>query len=106
MHPEIKINYTAGAFPGIDETYEGHEGAKKYWRDLREPWRSLTMRVEALHETGYKVVTVFAFEGEGREGIVVRRRLGNVLTITDGLVSRLDAYGNPSAALKAAGLSE
>jgi SnoaL-like protein len=62
MHPEIKIDYTAGAFPGIDETYEGHEGAKKYCRDLREPWRSLTMRVEALHETGDKVVTVFAFE--------------------------------------------
>jgi hypothetical protein len=52
------------------------------------------------------VATVFAFEGEGREGIVVRRRLGNVLTITDGLVSRLDAYGDPSSALEAAGLRE
>jgi ketosteroid isomerase-like protein len=106
MHSEIKINYTAGAFPGIDEIYEGHEGARKYWRDLRDPWRSLKMHVETLHRTGNRVVTVFTFEGEGRDGIVVRRRLGNVLVITDGLVSRLDAYGDPIAALEAAGLSE
>jgi ketosteroid isomerase-like protein len=106
MHPEIKIDYTAGAFPGIDETYEGHEGARKYWPDLRDPWLSLELHVEKLHGTGDIVVTVFTFEGEGRGGIVVRRRLGNVITLTDELVSRFDAYGDPSAALEAAGLRE
>ena len=106
MHPEIRIDYTAGAFPGLDEAYEGHEGAKRYWRDLRGPWSSLKLHVETLEGTGDRVATVFTFEGEGRDGIVVRRRLGNVLTITDGLVSRLDAYGDPVAALEAAGLRE
>ena len=106
MHPEIKIDYSAGAFPGLDETYEGHEGARKYWRDLRSPWSSLSVHVETLHGEGDRVATVFTFEGEGRDGIVVRRRLGNVLTVTDGLVSRLDAHGDPSAALEAVGLGE
>ena len=36
---------------------------------------------------------------------MVRRRLANVLTITDGLVERLDAYDDPQAALEAAGLA-
>ena len=106
MHPAVQIDYTAGAFPGIDETYEGHEGARKYWRDLRDPWSSLTLHVEKLHGTGDTVVTVFTFAGQGRDGIVVRRRLGNVIGITDGLVSRMEAYGDPSKALEAAGLSE
>ena len=106
MHPEIRIDYTAGAFPGLDETYEGHEGARKYWRDLRGPWSSLKLDVETLHGAGDRVATVFTFEGEGRDGIVVRRRLGNVLTVTDGLVTRFDAHEDPSAALEAVGLRE
>jgi ketosteroid isomerase-like protein len=106
MHPAIKIDYAAGVFPGLDETYEGHTGARKYWRDLRSPWTSLKVHVETLHGAGDRVATVFTFEGEGRDGIVVRRRLGNVLTLTDGLVSRLDAHGDPSAALEAVGLRE
>lgn len=106
MHPNVRIDYTAGVFPGMDDAYEGHEGARKYWRDLLGPWRSLDIEVEKLEGSGNKVVTVFTFEGEGRDGIVVRRRLGNVLTLTDGLVSRLDAYGDPSEALEAAALSE
>ena len=105
MHPDIKIDYSAGVFPGIDELYEGREGAAAYWEDLHSPWKSLSIDVERLEAVGNKVVTVFTYEGEGREGIVVRRRLANVLTITDGLVERLDAYDDPQAALEAAGLA-
>lgn len=106
MDPAVEIDYTAGAFPGIDKRYEGHEGARKYWRDLRGPWSSLKIDVEDVRANGNEVATVFTFEGEGREGIVVRRRLGNVVTISDGLVTRFAAYDDPRAALEAAGLPE
>ena len=106
MDPEIKIDYSAGAFPGLDEAYHGHEGARKYWQDLREPWSSLNLQVDEIRAEGDTVVTAFTFEGAGRDGIVVRRRLGNVLTITDGLISRLDAYADPRGAVEAAGLSK
>jgi ketosteroid isomerase-like protein len=105
MDPGIKIDYTGGAFPGVDEIYEGLEGARKYWEDLREPWQSLELEVEEVRASGDKVATVFTFEGKGREDIVVRRQLGNVITVTNGRVSRLDAYAEAAAALKAAGLS-
>ena len=106
MDPGIKIDYRAGIFPGIDDTYEGHDGALRYWGDLREPWSSLRLEVEEIRERDDKVATLFTFEGKGREGIVVRRRLGNVMTLRDGMVVRFDAYGDPRAALEAAGLSE
>jgi ketosteroid isomerase-like protein len=106
MHPEIKTDYSAGAFPGLDEAYDGHEGARKNWRDLREPWSSLSLQVDEIRGDGDTVVTLFTFEGAGREGIVVRRQLGNVLTISDGLISRLDACANPRSAVEAAGLAE
>jgi ketosteroid isomerase-like protein len=105
MHPDVKIDYSAGA-PGLAESYTGHDGIRRYWRDLRGPWTSLTIDPEEMRESGDNVVTVFTFEGHGREGIVVRRRLANVVTVIGGLVTRLDAYGDPSAALEAAGLSE
>ena len=41
MDTSIRIDYAGGAFPGMDDRYEGHEGARRYWRDLLEPWASL-----------------------------------------------------------------
>ena len=106
MDPAIKIDYTAGAFPGLDDSYDGHDRARQYWRDLREPWISLKAEIERMSENEGKVAVVFTFEGKGRDGIVVHRRLGSVSTLTNGLVSRFDAYADPDAALEAAGLRE
>ncbi len=43
---------------GIDDLYEGHEGAAAYWEDLHSPWKSLSIDVERLEAVGNKVVTV------------------------------------------------
>jgi ketosteroid isomerase-like protein len=62
MHPEIKIDYTAGVFPGLDETYEGHEGARKV---LARPARSVEFPQGACGDAardGDTVATVFTFE--------------------------------------------
>jgi ketosteroid isomerase-like protein len=105
-HPDIEVDYTAGVFPGIDQTYRGHEGVRRFWHELRGPWNSISITSMDVRGRGNKVAAVFTFEGQGREGIVVRREVANVMTFTDGLVSRIEAYGDPGAALEAAGLSE
>lgn len=38
MHPEIEIDYKAGAFPGVDDAYTGHDGVPQ--RGLLRPRRS------------------------------------------------------------------
>ena len=106
MYPAVKIDYTAGALLGTDDSYEGHEGARKFWRDLTEPWSSLNLEIKQVRENEDKVAVAFTFEGTGREGIVVQRQAGGVYTFTDGLVSRFEAYADPAEALEAAGLSE
>ena len=43
FHPDVEL-VTTGVFPGLDPAYRGHDGFRKFWRDFRGTWASLSMR--------------------------------------------------------------
>jgi ketosteroid isomerase-like protein len=104
-HPEFEY-HTSGDFLGLDAVYRGHEGFRKFERDFRGAWESLSVVVEELDGHGDKVAVLGTFEARGRDGMTVSRRVANVITFRDGLAVRLDAYGDWDQALEATGLRD
>ena len=82
-------------------TYQGHEGFRKFERDFRATWESLSIEVERLEDHGEHVAVLGTFEAHAREGMSVNRRVANVVTIRDGQAVRIDAYGDWDRALEA-----
>jgi ketosteroid isomerase-like protein len=101
-HPEFEY-HASGIFPGLDATYRGHEGFRKFERDFRATWESLSIDIERLEDHGDQVAVLGTFEAHGRDGMSVRRPAANVVTIRDGLAVRIDAYGEWDRALEAIG---
>ena len=101
-HPELEYR-SSGDYPGLDPTYRGREGFRKFERDFRATWESLTIDIERLEDHGEQVVVLGTFEARGRDGMTVRRPGANVVTFRDGLAVRIDAYGEWDGALEAVG---
>ena len=102
-----EIEYVStGVFPGLEPVYEGHEGWRRFWREFRGTWDSLTIRVDELHDCGDRVAAVFTFDARGRDGVRVNQRFANVFTIRSGRVYRIEAFADPADALEAVGLRE
>ncbi len=102
-HPEFEY-HTSGDFLGLDPVYRGHQGLRKFERDFRGTWASLSVVVDELHDRGDQVAVLGIFEACGRDGMTVRRRIANVTRYRDGLAVRTDAYGAWDKALEAIGL--
>ncbi len=96
----------SGLFPGFAPVYRGQDGWKEFWGDFRGTWESIRIAVDELREADQRVVILFTFDARGRDGLEVLRQFGNVWTLRDGLVERIEAYANWAEALEAAGLSE
>jgi ketosteroid isomerase-like protein len=105
FHPDVEL-VTTGVFPGLDPAYRGHDGFRKFWRDFRGTWESLSIAVHELRDCGERVVVLFSFWARGRDGLEVHRQNAAVSTIRDGLVVRQENHRDWSTALEAVGLSE
>jgi ketosteroid isomerase-like protein len=107
VDPEGEIHFPELVFPGLESSYRGHEGFRKWWRDAREPfeyWRSEPLD---FIRDGDKVVARVHFEAKGEgSGATVEMDLANFWTFRDGLVVRFEAYLSLEQALKAAGISD
>ena len=101
-HPELEY-HASGIYPGLDAVYEGHEGFRKFERDFRATWESLSIDIERLEDHGEQVAVLGTFEARGRDGMSLRRPMANRVTIRDGLAVRIDAYGEWDQALEATG---
>src|ERR1700730_6414388 len=104
-HPDFEY-HTSGDFLGLDPVYRGHDGFRKFERDFRGAWESLSVVVEELHDHGDQVAVLGTFEARARDGMTVRRRIANVTTYRDGLAVRTDAYADWEHALDASGLRD
>ena len=102
-HPDFEWQ-TSGVFPGLDAIYRGHAGFRKYERDFRGTFESLSIVVEELRDRGDQVAMMGSFEGRGRDGVTVRRSVANVITLRDGLAVRIVSYGDWREALAAMGM--
>jgi ketosteroid isomerase-like protein len=66
MHPDVRLD-APGVFPGFDREYEGHEGLRRFWQQLHDPWEELSIDVEDVTEepNGFVVAIRFRAKGAG-----------------------------------------
>lgn len=102
LHPAVEW-HSSGLFPGLEPVSHGHEGVRRWWRQLKEPWETFTIEVQREFERGDTVVTDVRFRAVGREsGVEVNLPFAHVFEFQDGLVVRYRSYGALDEALAAA----
>jgi ketosteroid isomerase-like protein len=89
LDPDIVIR-TSGAFPDFAPEYRGLERAKKFWRQMLEPWEDFGIEVEEMEEEGDIVAAGIRFVARGRDsGVDVELRFGSGIRVRDGLAVEL-----------------
>src|SRR5919198_1787599 len=85
--------------------YEGHDGIRRFYAEVRDVWASYTWEPEELIEAGDHVVALLRSEGRGRgSGIELQRRTGMVWTGLGGRATSMRFFRDRDAALDAVGL--
>jgi ketosteroid isomerase-like protein len=100
--PAVETHWVS---PDETVTY-GLEALGASWAEWLEPWDHLTMEAEELFDAGDRVVANGVIRARGHaSGVETEWSTAMVLTLRDGEVVRLDAFGSDrDAALEAAGL--
>jgi uncharacterized protein len=87
--------------------YEGHDGIRRFYAEVREVWASYTWEPEELVESEDTVIALLRSGGRGRgSGIEVERRTAMVWTVRENRATSLRFYRDREEALEAAGLRE
>ena len=104
--PEIVIDATRNVFnPGA---YTGLDGVLEMLASMDETWEEMRVEPHEFIDAGERVVVIGMLVGKGKgSGVEVERFNGQVWTVRDGLVVRLEVgFSDRAAVLEAAGLSE
>ena len=89
------------------ERYRGHEGIRRFYAGVQDPWERYVWEVEELRDAEDLIVALLRARGWGRgSGLEVNREVAMVWTVRGGKASQLRFYRDPQAALEAAGLKE
>ena len=103
LHPDPAADWV-----GVNDTYRGHDGVRRYMAQVYEAFEDYRPEVEDLLDGGDKVVTLAIEHGRGRSSgaAVEARRTAHVWTMRAGRAIRLDLYLDRAEAFEATGLSE
>jgi ketosteroid isomerase-like protein len=89
LDPDIVIR-TSGAFPDFAPEYRGLERARKFWRQMLEPWEEFRIEVDRIEEEGDIAAGAIRFVARGRDsGVDVELRFGSGIRVRDGLAVEL-----------------
>ena len=104
--PEIEW-HSFFAEVGEGGVYRGHDGTRRYVRDLNEAWEIVRADVDAGIGAGDVALLVgrIHYRGKG-SGIETESAAGWMLKFRDRKLLRFRAFRDPERALEAAGLSE
>jgi ketosteroid isomerase-like protein len=87
--------------------FEGHDGIRRFYTEVRDVWESYTWEPEELIEAGDQVVALLRSEGRGRgSGIELERRTAMVWVVRASRAVSLRFYRDRGSALDAAGLGD
>ena len=91
--------------PGVSQGIEGFIGL---WRDYLVAWDSWVVTPTGFVDVGdERVLVLQSFKGRSKtHGVELEQEGGNVVTIRDGKLGRLELFFHREDALEAAGLSE
>jgi ketosteroid isomerase-like protein len=102
---EFRLDMSERVFnPAI---YEGHDGIRRFYSEVREVWASYVWEPEELMEAGDEIVALLRSGGRGRgSGVEVERLTAMVWTVREGRATALRFFRDRSEALKAVGMEE
>ena len=106
VHPECVVDATRQVFNPA--TYVGIDGVRQLFAGMDENWDEMRVESREFIDAGDRVVVIGRLVGRGKgSGVTVERFNGQVWTVRDGLVVRLEiGYTDAEAVLEAAGLAE
>jgi ketosteroid isomerase-like protein len=88
----------------IGGAHRGAEATLAVWRQYLEQWQSYFTELTDVIDAGDRVVVLLRERGVSKGGVDLEGESGQVWTIDDGKVKRIEAYQSPESALRAAGL--
>ncbi len=89
------------------ETYLGHEGIRRFYREVSEVWEEFRWEPLRIFEADDKVVVLLHSHGRGRgSGLEMARDAAMVWTVREGRAVSVRFYTDQTEALEAAGLRE
>jgi ketosteroid isomerase-like protein len=98
LQPDVEIR-TSGLFPDLADVYRGHRQARKFWRQMREPWEVFQIDVDDVEEQGDVASAAIRFRARGADsGVEVDMRFGNAIHVRDGLATALVNRRTPKEA--------
>jgi ketosteroid isomerase-like protein len=87
--------------------YEGHDGIRRFYGEVRDVWANYTWEPEQLIESGEQVVALLRSSGTGRgSGVEIQRQTAMVWTVHDRRATSLRFFRDRAEALEAVGLQE
>jgi ketosteroid isomerase-like protein len=109
--PNVDYLPYLGIVSGARGAYQGHEGLRRYVRDLHEAWGSYYVEIRSLRDVGDHVIMEGSLRATGAtSGVEVDAVMAWLHTFSPGTgfgrYLRLRFYDTPRQALEAAGVSE
>jgi ketosteroid isomerase-like protein len=88
--------------------FRGRQGIRDYFETLGDVFDDMRIEIEEITDVGKdRLVVELRVSGRGKgSGVNVEQRNGQVWTIVDSKVARIDSYMNSTDAFEAVGLSE
>lgn len=106
MHPDcVWDQSTTGWWD--EQLFEGHEGVTRFLDTWIRSWQGFAVRAGEVADAGDGRVAIgFVQSGRFRDSeATVEQHFGAVLTVEDGLITRVQMYDRPEDARQAVGLS-
>jgi ketosteroid isomerase-like protein len=94
LDPQVEW-HTSASFPGTEALYRGHDGFRRFWEHLHEPWEDMRVEIESFQRIEDVALIRLSFHGRSREsGVEVDLPWFQVLRVKDDKVvaSALDRY--------------
>jgi ketosteroid isomerase-like protein len=89
------------------ETYRGHEGLRRFYREVRDVWEEFRWEPQHFLEAENEVVVLVHSHGRGRgSGLEMARDAAMVWTVRDGCVVSVRLYIEQAKALEAVRMPE
>jgi ketosteroid isomerase-like protein len=105
-HEDVELHFIGGFADLVGTEFRGREAVLQFWREFTGTVGG-EMEIETADHFGDRVLTIATITGTGgTSGVPTEIRFGQVWSLRDGKVSRIDSYYRASDALEAAGLEE
>ena len=102
-HDDFELDMTARALNPA--TYRGHEGIRRFHREVREVWEEFRWEPQRFITAAERVVVLLHSHGRGKgSGLEMARDVAMVWTVREGLAVSLRFYTDQAEALEAAGV--